>query len=342
MSVWLVRAGEHGERQDYALESNVAVIGWNDVPDLSKVSNKKELRDVLTRTYPGAPAARLRNWCGQLWAFVRRMQRDDLVVLPLKGQNAVAIGRVTGDYRYISQNPESTRHARPVEWIVQDMPRDRFDQDMLYSFGAFLTVCEVKRNNAEQRIRAILGGQSPPPPIRTKTEEEDAEEITDLTAQQNLEENAKTQIRTHIGQNFVGHKVADLVEAVLTAQGYKSTKSEPGPDGGVDIIAGRGPMGFDPPKLCVQVKSSTSPLDVTILRELKGVMRDFGAEQGLLVAWGGFKRTVIVEARRAFFEVRLWDADHLLDAILAQYDQFPEDLKADLPLKRIWTLVQEE
>ena len=131
-------------------------------------------------------------------------------------------------------------------------------------------------------------------------------------------------------------------ETALEAQDYRTAVSDPGPDGGVDIIAGRGPLGFDPPRLCVQVKSSTSPLDVKVLRELKGVMKDFGADQGLLVAWGGFKRTVIAEARRAYFEIRLWDAGNLLNAALSHYDRFSEDLRAELPLKKVWTLVPED
>jgi restriction system protein len=101
-------------------------------------------------------------------------------------------------------------------------------------------------------------------------------------------------------------------------------------------------MGFDPPRLCVQVKSSTQQQDVSVLRELKGIMKDFGAEQGLLVSWGGFKRSVLSEARRAFFEIRLWDAGNLVEEVQQHYDQFPEGLKAELPLKRIWTLVQED
>jgi len=44
-------------------------------------------------------------------------------------------------------------HYRDVEWFALDIPRDRFDQDILYSFGAFMTVCAIHRNNAEERIK---------------------------------------------------------------------------------------------------------------------------------------------------------------------------------------------
>ena len=121
-----------------------------------------------------------------------------------------------------------------------------------------------------------------------------------------------------------------------------SGETEPGPDGGVDILAGAGPMGFDNPRICVQVKSSSSPADVTVFRSLQGSVQTFNAEQGLLVCWGGFNRKVIEEARRSFFTIRLWDSGDLLEAIIKNYDRFPDALQAELPLKRIWSLVVEE
>jgi len=101
-------------------------------------------------------------------------------------------------------------------------------------------------------------------------------------------------------------------------------------------------MGFSTPRLCVQVKSSQSPADVTILRNLLGSMKTFDAEQGLLISWGGFNQAVLKEARQSFFTVRLWDSGDLLEAILKNYDNLPKDLQAELPLKRIWGLVVEE
>jgi restriction system protein len=133
-----------------------------------------------------------------------------------------------------------------------------------------------------------------------------------------------------------------LVDAVLQAEGYVTHLSPPGPDGGVDILARRGSLGLDGPKLCVQVKSSAAPADVSILRGLQGTMSTFKADEGLLVSWGGFNRTVQQEARLSFFSVRLWDADDLVAAIERNYDRLPKELQGELPLKRIWALVIEE
>ena len=41
-----------------------------------------------------------------------------------------------------------------------------------------------------------------------------------------------------------------------------------------------------------------------MLRELQGSMQTFGADQGLLACWGGFKRTVEQEARQSYFNTR--------------------------------------
>jgi len=215
-------------------------------------------------------------------------------------------------------------------------PLSAFDQDLLNSFNSLLTVSNPRAENAEERITAVIQGRERPTPGSGEEEEEAA------TGLQDLEENAIDQIREHIGRRFKGHDLSRLVFEILQAQGYQAQMSPAGPDGGMDIIAGRGPMGFDAPRLCVQVKSSDSPIDVNVLRSLQGVMGNFGAQQGLLVSWGGFKQSVVREARRLYFEVRLWDAGKVVSALFENYDKLSEEIRTDLPLKRIWVLVPEE
>jgi restriction system protein len=338
MALWLVRAGRAGEREDYVLEHGVAAIGWDELPDLGPIHTREALEELFSKTYPQDSPQRVANHVGQVWAFRDRIKENDLVALPLKKRAAIAIGRVTGLYRYQPNEPAGVKHTRAVEWIRQDIPRSAVDQDLLYSLGAFMTVCRIERNNAEQRIRALLDGK----PALVLAAPLGSPEPAESSAPPDLEEYARDQVRTFIGQKFRGHAHARLVTAILNAQGYRTQTSPPGADGGVDIIAGRGPMGFDPPRIIVQVKSSDQPEDIKTLRELQGVMRNFGAEQGVLVAWGGFKQTVLAEARRHFFEIRLWDAGDVVDALLENYERLPEDVQAELPLKRIWSLVLEE
>lgn len=62
-------------------------------------------------------------------------------------------------------------------------------------------------------------------------------------------------------------------------------------------------------------------------------MQRVSANQGLLVSWGGFTRDAIQETRNDFFTVRLWDQGSLLNEIAKHYEQFDDDLKAELPLE---------
>ena len=100
-------------------------------------------------------------------------------------------------------------------------------------------------------------------------------------------------------------------------------------------------MGFEPPRICVQVKSGGVQND-SALRELEGVMSRMGADQGLFVSWDGYNKTAWGSNKELFFKVRLWDDKKLISNLLTDFDKMPEEIQAELPLKRIWVIVPEE
>ncbi len=344
MALWMVRMGRQGEQEEFALSKGLAVIGWDEMPDLSAVTSREDLCSLYEEAYPDASKHKAAIHVSELWAFRERIREGDIVALPMKTRSAVALGEVFGPYKYDPSNPLGAKHTRPVRWHRTDIPRSDFGQDLLYSLGCLLAVCQIKRNNAQERIKTMMGGAPDPVPPATLPSEGQVESTGEgeVEPPADLETYAQDQIRALVGARFKGHELARLVTAILTAQGHQTFMSPPGPDGGVDIVAGGGPMGFDPPRLCVQVKSGGSPVGVGVLRELQGVMQNFGADQGLLVSWAGFKDSVYREARTHFFEIRLWDADKLVQGILESYDKLPDEIQAELPLKRIWVPVPEE
>jgi restriction system protein len=333
----MVRAGRYGEREQDALDGDFVTIGWNELPTLSSLKSRDELKQLMEETYPNEKKMAIANYTGQVWAFYNKIKIGDLVALPLKTQSAIAIGKITGPYEYRTDLSEDIHHTRKVEWIRKDIPRTDLDQDLLYSLGAFMTVCQISRNNAEERIRNMLKitGKKDETP-RTEESKEEVEEPL------NIEEIAMDQIRSYIDKKFKGHNLVRLVDAIIQAKGYVTQRATLGPDGGADILAGSGPFGLSSPKLCVQVKSGSSPVDITVFRNLQGIASTFKADQGLLVSWGGFNQAVIREARTSFFTIRLWDSGELINQIQRHYDQFPDSLKAELPLQKIWSLVPEE
>jgi len=342
MAVWLIRAGQHGEFEQKFLQDSRVYVTWEKLArDLSKLAGRDALAATLSELYPDSKPKRITNWVSQIWPFVHEMEKGDLVVLPLKAQRAISIGEVTGGYHFQPDGPEPYYHWRPVKWLAEAIPRSHFGKDLLFTFGAFMTICRVHRNNAEARIAAMRasgwkpeagGALAEPSAIATDEHQRGAD----------LEELARDQISAQVLSRFKGHGLARLVEGILKAQGYTTYRSPEGPDGGVDILAGTGPLGFDTPRLCVQVKSQDTPIESKALNELRGAMQSVHANQGLFVSWSGFKSSVAKLVGSSFFTVRLWTQKELLEALFAHYDQLDEDLKAELPLKRIWTLAAQE
>lgn len=341
--VYLARAGGSGEDEVYALDHGVVIIGFREYPSLAAAKDYDDILALVKTTKPELKPHAAGNYAGQLWAFAIAMQPGDLVVLPRKLTSQVALGRVTGPYKYEKVDGVS-RHTRAVEWVRPDVARSVFAQDLLYSFGAFMTVCNITRNGAEARVAAVLAGKSDPGyiPVLEKSPKVDIASVEPDDASIDLEQAAHDQIVAHIQSRFSGHGLSRLVDAVLTAEGWVTKLSPPGADGGVDIFAGRGSLGLDQPRLCAQVKSQSTPLDVTAYRTLQGSMQSFKAEQGLLVAWGGFNKVVLNEAKQGYFTVRLWESRDLVEAIYRNYEQLPAEIQAELPLKRVWMLVLEE
>ncbi|MFM2091813.1 MAG: hypothetical protein RLZZ127_2302, partial [Planctomycetota bacterium] len=288
MALWMVRAGRTGEREQFAIDQGCVLIGWDEMPDLSTLTTREALSAAYLDKYPTEKAGKVINATAQFFAFAHRMTKGDLVILPLKSRSAIAIGTITGPYEHHPEGPERAFHRRAVKWHRTDLPRTALDQDLLYSIGAFLTVCQIKRHNAEARIRAMLDGKRAPPPTPEADDpevEEDGDQAIDL------EEAGRDRIVRRIQAKFCGHDLSRLIEGILVADGYVTKLSPPGADGGVDILAGAGPMGFGTPRLAVQVKSGDAPVDVTVLRGLQGSMQTFQADHGLLASWSGFKPT---------------------------------------------------
>ncbi|SOY41320.1 restriction endonuclease [Cupriavidus taiwanensis] len=342
MAIWLTRAGSHGEYEQKFIQENRVYVTWADLDvNLSKLKQRSELSAVMTQLYPDTKPKAILNWVSQVWPFAHDMKLGDLVVLPLKSQPVIYIGEITGDYQAAPEGPNPFFHWRTVKWIGEGVPRTHFGKDLLFSFGAFLTICRIQRNNAEQRIAAMRANGWKAETLTATTKV--AAQADDLAAADaDLEELARDQIAALISARFKGHGLTRLVEGILKAQGYTTYRSPEGADGGADILAGSGPLGFAAPRLCVEVKSEDSLIGREPVDKLLGAMTKFNADQGLFVAWGGFKGNVQKELATQFFRLRLWTQKDLLEQLFEFYERLEEDLKAELPFKRVWMVAAQD
>lgn len=346
MALWLNRSGRHCEHEGKFLEDQRIYLTWGGLDrDLGRLSSREDLMALLEEVYPNSKKHRRIQNSGQIWAFAMRMAKGDWVAVPSK-RKTIHIGEITGDYTFDATAENPYYHHRDVRWLETDIPRTNFDQDILNSLGAFTTVCQIKRNDAESRVRAMKTNDwksTGAKPRVVANDDKDDEATDEITAGDlDLEQIARDQIARHIYAKYAGHSLEDLVEAILNAQGFTTHHTDKGADGGIDILAAPDTLGFGHPRICVQVKSQTSPLERPVFDQLVGTMQHVGADQGLLVCWGGFKPTVLRELPRSFFKVRLWDQNNLIDQFLAVYDKLDDDLRAEIPLKRIWTVAAQD
>jgi len=196
MAVWLIRAGEHGEYEDKFIREKRVYVTWEYLSeDLKKLASRSDLTALLTKKYPDDKPNTIRNWVGQVWPFAHDMQKGDLVILPIKSQRTIYVGEITGDYINEIKGPAPFYHWRSVKWIGESIPRSNFGQDLLYSFGAFKTICRIQRNNAESRIAAMRANGWKPETISSVAKmpsvASDSDEIITVP---DLEELARDQI----------------------------------------------------------------------------------------------------------------------------------------------------
>jgi len=334
MAMWLCRAGRYGEYENRFLEDNRIYCTWDDLDiSLKTFDTKQDLQQFFLDANPDLKVKTAMNWASQVWPFAHDMKKGEIVVLPSKIKSVLHFGKITGDYVYQEDGEHRYRHFHDVTWYAKDIPRTAFDQDILYSFGAFMTICRIKQ---EDRIKNQIKAAQRSTTATSAT----SAHPTSVTESRDIEQDALSDITELIIQKTKGHGLAMLVDAILRAKGFTTYMSPPGPDKGVDILASPGILGFGSPKICVQVKSSDSPVERSVLDQLTGVMTNYHAQYGLLVSWSGFKNSVTSETAKQFFNIRLWTHKEVIGELLNHYDQMDESIKEMIPLKKIWVVNQ--
>jgi restriction system protein len=336
--LWIVRAGRNGERELEAISQGKLMLGFSEVGDLSELKTRDAILAHLEDAMPTFREKQRRNFAAQLNQFANVIQGGDLVALPRKLTSGVAIGEVAGPYVFVPDGV--SRHTRAVKWLNEAVPRETFGQDLRYSFGAFMTVCEVQRNEALARVKAVLETGSDPGPLlgkQGKVQSKAAdEEVEAADADIDIEYVAAEQIIALIKSSFAGHALADLVAEILEVEGYTTKVSKPGPDGGVDILAAGGKLGLGEDRICVQVKSGDGAANQDVILKLMGSVQACKARTGLLVSIAGVNSAAQKLLADDFFGLRLWQMPDLLNALYRTYGQLSDETRAKLPLKQVW------
>lgn len=346
---WLVRGSKNWAYDQWMLDNGYTAVDFSEVGDLSPAMDLAAMRGLLTPAMPGKPEKAIGNYAAQLNAFANRIAIGDIIVLPLKQQSRLAFGVVTGDYEYLP-GANVLNHVRKVDWKRPDVARAAINQDLLYSLGAFSTVVQISRNDAAYRLGKVLAGAEADPgartgaPLTVPKASEDVVDTDDAIANdgQDIEQFSRDRIRSRIREQFDGYSFQGLVAALLEAEGMTCKVPPKGKDGGIDIIAGSGVLGISAPTIIVQVKAQAGAIGSQVLDQLGGVVSQHNADHGLLVTLSDLTKDARDKVSAQQLKVAVWDTEEVLRRLLKHYEVLPEDVKAKIPLKRVWLIDEAE
>ena len=321
-TLWGIHAGKTGDADTLFLKKKCVALGWAKMGNLSSLKDRDAFKEAVAKAYPESKPGAIPNNAGQLFRFVHEMKSGDLVVYPSKLDHQIHIGRVTGPYQYDSSIEAGYPHLRSVEWL-KTFPRTHFSQGALYEIGSAMSFFQVK-TYAEEFIAALEGKASPLPVAQDETVGQVAEDI---------EQTTQDFILKRLAQDLKGHPFAHFVGHLLGAMGYQCRVAPEGPDGGIDILAHEDELGFKPPIIKVQVKSTTGNVGNEVVTALYGHVKP--GEYGLLVTLGTFSNQARTFARNQS-NLRLVDGEELVSLIYQHYEKFDSRYKGLLPLRRVY------
>lgn len=322
-TIWCIRAGKTGDADPLFMKKKFIAIGWRKCGDIGQLPPDREaFKKRVAESHPEYKPGAIPASAGQMFRFVHEMQPGDLVIYPSKLDRLVHVGRITGPYKYDPKLDSHYPNLRSVEWL-NEFPRTRFTQGALYEIGSALTLFQVK-TYADEFLSALEGKVS-------------AESATDDTTvglvAEEIEQTTRDFILKQLSKELKGHPLEEFVAHLMQKMGYRTRLTPEGPDGGVDIVAHKDELGFEPPIIKVQVKSKEGNIGDPDTSALYGKVA--AGEFGLLVTLGSFTKQA-----RSFAQgksnLRLVDGDELVDLILRHYEHLDSKYKGLLPLKRVY------
>lgn len=321
--VWGIHAGKTGDADTLFLKKNFVALGWIEMGDIGKLHpDRDSFKEKVKATYPDWKPGKIPNAAGQLYRFVHEMKVGDLVVYPSKHDRHIHIGEVTAGFQYRPELQDSYPQTRPVRWL-KHVPRTVFSQGALYETGSAMSFFQIK-NYADEFLSQLENTKEEPQFV---SEDDTVALVTD-----DIEEQTRDFVIKQLSKNLKGLPFEEFVAHLLESMGYHTRLQRAG-EPSVDIVAHKDDLGFEPPIIKVQVKSSDGKIGDRDVSALYGKVGD--KEYGLLITLGEFTPPAITFANSRS-NLRLIDGSELIDLIFEHYEKFEAKYKGLLPLKKVY------
>lgn len=318
------------------IDDNYVGIGWGKAGDLSTLpADREAFKNALSLHHPGAKEGTIRVWAGTMYRFIHEVNTDDLIVYPSKRDRIVNIGRITSASQYVDGNDYPNQ--RKVEWLGH-FPRDEFSQAALYEIGSAVTLFQVRSHAGEflKRLNPDLNLEETAATIEEEDSASNSPEDDDTVTQEatNLAtETTNDFIIKRLKNSLTDYEFEHFVAHMLECLGYHARVTSKSGDGGVDIIAHRDELGFEPPIIKVQCKQITGTTGEPEVNQLLGTIGD--GEYALFVNLGSYSKPARATERNKS-KLRLIDGEQLVDIILENYHKLAPRYRTLLPLRQIY------
>lgn len=316
--VWVVRADK--PIADRVEKAQLVAIGWFRMGDLKQLTARQDFKAKYREVY-AENDNRVGIGAGQLFRFSKEISIGDLVLTPLSASREVLIGKIVSDYKFDKDLiSEAYPNVRSVEWLKK-ISRDSISQQMRNSLGGLASVFKITDHVEE--VNKLLGlgvpkvhTEEPQPPYHEEVIAKASEMISDLL------------------NEISPYEFQGLVAAVLRALGFQTRVSQPGPDGGVDIKAFPDALGFQSPRIRVQVKHRKGPASAPEVQQLAGATKGDNYN-GLFVSTGGFTGQALSEGGK-HPHITLIDREEFVDMLRDHYEKLEPEYQAMVPLTKVY------
>lgn len=328
--VWGLHMGEHvGARP---IEQGYVAVGWRAMGDLLRYPDREALKAALATCYPDKKQGALPVDAGTLFRFSREIQEGDIVVYPSKHDRVVNVGRFIGGYTHIPDDVDDYPNHRRVEWLGH-FPRNTFSQSALNEIGSFITLFAVREHAAEFLAKVGMAVPMAAVPPAQELEVAADDDTATVAVSRQAELTTEDFVIRQITAKLSGYEFEAFVAHLLECMDYTARVTQRSGDGGVDVIAHRDKLGFEPPILKVQCKRKTDQVSRPEVDQLLGTLGE--GEYGLFITLGSFSRQA-VELERNRPKLRLIDGEQFVELLLEHYSQLAPRYRSIIPLKQIY------
>ena len=287
--VWMIRPPSGKSFEDSALSGKVPADAGVR-GDCSHVLDMDDALSLVMEENPSMKRGSQDSRATSLYSLIRGIEPGDLVMVPLKQTNEIMIGMARPESSSFGDYP--ARHVDVLGRVPPGIPAD-----IRNSFSAHACVCRIQAPDIGARVEAFLRGEA-------------------------LQ-------RGRGSCPWEGHDFALIVKAALMSEGYSCIVSPPGPDGGVDIRAGKGLLGTGD-AIIVQVKSGSGSIGIAEIDRLAGILSGKKGVSGLLVAWSGVSSAASRRISELWPLVTSLDGRAVCEHALSFLDLVPERLHSGL------------